>query len=169
MQKIKPLRLNTRQGFTLVEVLVVMAIIVILCTVAVPGMSNLMRSYRLKGAANDLASTLQLARMTALARNAYCVASFDVSGQTVTLFIDNGTGGGTSNDKTQNGGEPTIKTLNIQNEYSNDISLGAPSFGSAVSFDSRGRPDTSGTILLQTGSGTQKEIVLSPSGSIKIN
>jgi prepilin-type N-terminal cleavage/methylation domain-containing protein len=157
------------KAFTLVEVIVAMAIITILCTLAVPGMGSLMRTYRLKSAANDLASLLQLARMTAMARSADCVVSFDVGAQTVTLFVDNGSGGGTQGNKTQESGEPTIKTLDIRNEYAQQITLGTPSFGSSVTFDSRGLPDTSGTVPLQTGAGTNKQIVVSASGAVKIN
>lgn len=161
--------LSKAKGFSLVEAVVILAIIAILCTVAVPGMGSLMRSYRLKSAANDLASLLQLARMTALARNADSVLSFNVSDQTVTLFVDDGASGGTSGDKTQNGGEATIKTLDIRNEYSQEITLGSPTFGTTVAWGSRGQPDTSGSIQLQNKVGRSKQIVLSPSGSVTVN
>jgi len=56
-------------GFTLVELLVVMAIAAILAGVAVPSMRDLVKSMRLTSATNDLFGSLMLARSEAVKRN----------------------------------------------------------------------------------------------------
>jgi type IV fimbrial biogenesis protein FimT len=61
--------LRVQNGFTAVECMVVVAIVIILVTVAAPGLSGLIVSQQLKNASFDLTSTLADARSEALTRN----------------------------------------------------------------------------------------------------
>ena len=146
----------------------VIIIIGIICAIAAPSMNRIMKSYRLKSAANDLASTLQLARITAISQNAHSFLTFNTSTQSYSAFSDNGAGGGTANDGVQSGTEPTIKTINIRNEYSNEITMGTPSFGVTNYFNSQGICGAGGSILLQNTSGASIQVVIAQGGSIKI-
>jgi type IV fimbrial biogenesis protein FimT len=53
-------------GFTIIEMMVVVAIIAILSMMALPGFQNLMINQRAAGIASRLADSLNLARMTAI-------------------------------------------------------------------------------------------------------
>lgn len=57
-----------RRGFTLVELLVVLAVAAILLTMAVPGYAFLANASRLAAATNDLMTAVQLARSEAIKR-----------------------------------------------------------------------------------------------------
>jgi len=57
-----------RRGFTLVELLVVLAVGAILLAIAIPGYAHFMNYNRLVTATNDLVSSLQLARSEAIKR-----------------------------------------------------------------------------------------------------
>jgi prepilin-type N-terminal cleavage/methylation domain-containing protein len=59
------------RGFTLVEVLVVMTISAILLAAAVPAMQSLIHSNRVSSGANELLSSMQLARGEAVRRNGF--------------------------------------------------------------------------------------------------
>ncbi|MFC1748853.1 GspH/FimT family pseudopilin [Pseudomonadota bacterium] len=58
-------------GFTLIELMVTLAVSVILLTVAVPAYSDLLKNSRLSTQANDFVTSLQLARSEAIKRNNY--------------------------------------------------------------------------------------------------
>jgi Tfp pilus assembly protein FimT len=159
----------SQNGFSLIEVLVLCGIIGIISAIAVPTITPMMKSYRLNSAANEMASVIQLARMTAIGQNANSVVTFNTGSQTYSAFSDNGNGGGTINDGIQEGTEPTIKTVNIASAYSGQVTFSTPSFGATLTFNSQGSCNPSGTVSLQNSIGKVIQIIISPSGSIKTN
>jgi type IV fimbrial biogenesis protein FimT len=56
-------------GFTLVELIVAMALVAILSTLAAPGFSSMLQNWRLRGATESLSMGLQTARTEAIRRN----------------------------------------------------------------------------------------------------
>jgi len=60
---------STRGGFTLIEMLVVLAIIAILAVLALPSVKGVLGSMDMKGAVNIVTAQLELARQTASTRN----------------------------------------------------------------------------------------------------
>jgi len=73
-------RLST--GFTLVELMVTVAVLAILSAIAAPSFSNLINSNRLTASANEVVAALQTARMEAIRRNSSVVLCPSVDGAT---------------------------------------------------------------------------------------
>lgn len=83
-------RIFSADGFSLIELMVVVAIVAILATVSAPSFSRFMTSSRVTSATNDLVAALHLARSEAVTRNtpvslcpgsgAVCAGNTDWSG-----------------------------------------------------------------------------------------
>jgi len=72
------LRLS-QKGFTLTELLVIIAIVAVLATVAIPNISRMLASSKYREAAREIASTLQNARTLAVSKNLEHRVEFTVS------------------------------------------------------------------------------------------
>ena len=59
---------DKQQGFTLIELMVTLALVAILVTIGIPGFSNIIRDNRLVTGTNDLVTSMSLARSEAIRR-----------------------------------------------------------------------------------------------------
>ena len=137
-------------GFTLFELMVTIAIVALLASIAIPNMIPWPAKNRMGGAAREIYSAMQLARLRAVKEKANVVINFNTAGfgatDTYTVFIDDGSGTGTAKDNVQTGTEPTIKT----GQMPFDVDMLFPVFPGGVTFtgfDARG-------LLIQNGGAT---------------
>lgn len=61
--------MRSLRGFTLIELMVTIAVLAVLMTLAAPSFSDFFQRYRLRGAADEVASLLVTARTEAMTRN----------------------------------------------------------------------------------------------------
>ncbi|MBB3047506.1 type IV fimbrial biogenesis protein FimT [Litorivivens lipolytica] len=132
------LALNRKQGgYTLLEILITLAVVAIVASLAVPSFQNMIATQRVRSAANDLVATLNFARSEAVKRNA-------------TVTITPAAGGWTDGWTTASGGT----TLRVQDGYEGITLTGDPA-STPLSYGGDGR---------RNGSDVEIEIE-PPSGS----
>jgi len=134
-------------GFTLVELMVVVAIMAILLLLAAPRMQNYMTLMRLNGAAREVLADLTAARMKAVNLNDTVTVNFYSSHQ-YKQVDSKGT---------------TLQDRDIQSEY-RDVSLSAKS---NPQFHARGT--AVGTTVTVTNTAGSKTVTVASTGRVKID
>ncbi len=98
------------QGFTLIEMLVVISIAAILATLTASAIAGLNKADKFNSAVNNLSATLGLARQTAVAHNTYVWVAFAIPATSI---------------------DPLQTLVLASNDGTNPLATGWPSVGSA--------------------------------------
>lgn len=162
MKTPSPLR---NSGFTLIEMMVVITIISIIASVAVPSFSSLFDRYRLRGAADALFGDLQAARMEAIRSNS-------------TVYVNFATGAnwcygmktGSDCDCTKPSSDANYCSLKLVSAQTNNgVTLSANAFASPPSIDPvQGLVSQAGSVTFQSTAGAQAQVGLSLLGMVSI-
>ncbi len=158
-------QLSRMSGLTLVELVICVAVILIIASIAVPQFVNMMHGARLKGAVSDFASLVQVQRLRAVDDDRY-YSTFIIAGNGGSqAFVDiypqlnNGTSGtlGTAYTCTANGCDPTVA---ISQEVSQQPVGAAPN---AAGLQAQVLPANS-PVVLQDGSTAGTPVTFGPRG-----
>jgi prepilin-type N-terminal cleavage/methylation domain-containing protein len=144
-------------GFTLTELMVTIAVVAILASLAIPNFIAWLPNYRLQSGAEEIQSTLQLARMTAIKENATATVTFNTANETYQASV--------------------LKSGVVRIFRSGRMPAGIDIFsavfggGAFVRFDSQGTAinNTDGSAQLINNSGRAKTITVSITGNSRIN
>ena len=145
--------LRRQAGFTLIEALIVMTIMTVLVSVALPSFSDFTREQRIRAASFDLVSDLMLARSEAIKRSG-----------TVSLNL-RGTGGEQGWSVRVDSGLHAGVVIRSRDALGNAIALDG---ASSLVFDRNGRLSGGGTALMaindQTRAVTRRCVLVDLSG-----
>lgn len=143
-------------GFTLVEMMLVVALGAVLAGIALPNLLTLNRTYRLSTASAVVASKVHQARANALKRNRQAWVQVDGAARTVQVQIA-GTGG------PEDIGGPEFLPQGVA------FATGAAT--ATLTFDAMGRPlNPPQTIqLLIAGSGLTRTVTVTSTGRVTLN
>lgn len=165
------------RGFTLVELLVVLAVGAILLAIAIPSYAFLVNSSRLAAVTNDLVTALHLARSEAIKRGmrvTVCKTSNAMVGTPVCdtaaswqqgwlVFVDGGTKGVIDSGDT---------LLRVQDSLSAAVTITTSNFSSFVSYlpsgKSQGPNELANGALRVCMAGTRRDIIINNTGRIRL-
>lgn len=150
-----------KNGFSLYELLVVVAIIAVVSTIVVPQAISWRSNAKLRGAAYNLKGDLEMAKIRAVRENAFVTIRFDTGANKYDVFVDNGVNSGdylldSDERKLRDRKLPAGVTL-VSTTFTND----------RTRFSSRGRADN-GTAVLENSKGEKREIIISPVGRVHV-
>ena len=162
--------MRKQSGFTLVELLIVIGMIIFILLITIPGIMGWLPNYRLRSAAQDLMSNFQKAKLEAVKRNINAAITFSPTGYTVFVDVDN-------NYIHDTAAEDTVTTVQwsrypdvsvVSNNVDN--SSGKP----CIAFRPNGMPAVNtglanGTVALTIPNGRIANVNVSQAGSITIN
>ena len=113
-------------GFSTIELITVIAVLAILAAIAVPTSSGLLPNAKLKSAARDVYSNLQLAKLAAIKQNSDSAVVFDNGVSPGRYFICSspGANGNWDGPPAMGGDDVAIKTVDLSN-YGNNINYGS--------------------------------------------
>jgi prepilin-type N-terminal cleavage/methylation domain-containing protein len=137
------------RGFSLLEMMVVIGIIAILSTIAIPSFFQWLPKHRIGSAARDVKSTLEFARSNAIKTNADVTVNFDEANERLTVV---------------DAGAITLRTRQMPGDvYLKDDE--DDGLGNSVTFNGHGFSDESGGVVVEnTKDDTLSRIINLTSG-----
>ena len=168
--------MRDNRGFTVMELMTVIGIIVVLASIALPNFIRWRNNSQLSRATQALYSNFQSAKIQAVRSNTLCTITFDTVAGNYTVFVDD------DQDLTLDAGEQVIRTVNWS-EYplvSLNTALGGgdglifTNPNNAIAFAPNGfclnntGSLAAGTVFLRNNN-RQTRINITPAGSVSIN
>lgn len=174
-------RFKSKKGFTLMELVVVLAIVILITALSLPSFLNAMANIRLRTAAQNLAGILQQARMRATHDNAVVglgCTPFNVAIDTCTqTFLVDKAGNQLANPGQIQLPQTVSYTTNPSASMAKaDVGFTAAAPGTQPFFNPRGVPCTlnagtcqgAGFVFYLTGPSGLAAVSVSPAGRVKV-
>ncbi len=155
---------QNRDGFSLVELMVVLAILAIIAGFGTPGLLSMKAKSSVRADARDIYSTFKHVQSEAVKRSeSVCIRFNTPANGAYTVFLDNGAGGGVASNAVQDGTEITLSV----NKLRPGSSFSGITFAGNPGFNARGLPLTAQGSVEIHSSALKMKLSLSNAGFIK--
>lgn len=144
-------RLSASSGRSLLELVVVLAIVGIMASMAGPSFQSLNARLQARTATAEIASTLRMARQLAMARRERLLMRFDLPGKTISL---------------QRADADADAILTVYRYADKGIVVDEPTAGCELLFHPSGRSATASTIVIHDRDNRRTTITVSLSGRV---
>ncbi len=151
--------MKNQSGFSLLELMITIAVIAIVSAISVPNFITWRDNYKLDSASRDVMSVLQNAKIRAVRDNANVEVIFNTGAGTYMAFVDNVVINGVLD-----AGETTI----ANGRMLAGVTMTTTFAGDQTAFSGNGLPTNLGTVTLTNQGGRQGQIILSIAGNIRI-
>jgi len=141
--------LRQEHGWSLTELLVVLAVVMIVTVLAGPSYQTLIARVQVRSATTEIASELRLARQLAMARRERLLVVFDREGRTITIRRAD-----------------TEGILHIYRYADREVIVEEPSAGPELLFQPSGRSATPTTIRIRDSQGGETTFTVSITGRV---
>ena len=165
--------MRKNSGFSLFELMIVIALISIIAGVAVPNMMNWRAGAKMRGAVENLRGDLLSAKLAAVKESSFVVVTFSAGGYRV--FVDNGAGAHSSN-WVCDLDERILRSRQLASGIS--IDLGSTDFpetappsvppAKQTRFNDRGLPENVGQVVLVGSDGARRLILMNRLGRLVV-
>ncbi len=152
-------------GFTLMELMITIAIIAILAAVSVPSVISWRENAQLGRAARDVYSDFQRAKLEAVKRNTWCSLVF-TAGSGYSVFVDS------NQNRNLDAGETILSTRSWSDYGTAGAKAGENTFiTNKIAFAGDGlvRGALGGSIVLDDARGNETSVLVSSAGNIRIS
>jgi type IV fimbrial biogenesis protein FimT len=139
------------QGWSLTELLIVLAIMGIMCVLAWPSYQTLVARVQARSVTIEIASELRLARQLAMARRESLRVIFDQEGRTITLRCAD-----------------TEGILHVYQYANKGVIVEEPTAGPELLFHPSGRAVTPTTIRVRDSQGRETTFTLNITGRVSV-
>jgi type II secretion system protein H len=151
-------------GFTMVEVMVVCAIMGISLVAALPAFLGYLQSNRVNDTAREMSGRLRLARQSAVAEGIPRIVTWDFEAGSYSIVRDDNEDGVAQNGEPRLGPFTVAEGLTLENKPGESFTV------NQVVFTPNGSASQTGTVVVANGAGYALELtVLAPTGQIRLN
>jgi prepilin-type N-terminal cleavage/methylation domain-containing protein len=184
--KVVPHRQSPRNGFSLVELVLSLAVLLVITTLAIPVVVRSLQTYQLNSTASQLAGMLKFAKFDAIRQNTKVSCQIKQSGSTWLVWVDsngNGTPDGAEPQMIIGGSFTLLPAGAVPSPAPITSSLG-PGFSTfswvvlsgsngSIPYDQRGVIDAGAVYALYLGNASDpnsgyRAIITMPSGAVQV-